>query len=155
MISLFEPRLLNNCFCWETVAYMLITKPKPARAMRAAVSRTELTVCKVVNFLFTLFIASEGWITSAEPDMTCFWDSHLHWLRHTPFPLPSPTCAFQTLHCSPKAQRQASSRPEVQDRPRSRGPVDPPPKLASEAQPGAMRSKMDENRDGWEEGQMS
>lgn len=26
-------------------------------------SRTELMVCKVVNFLFTLFMASEGWIT--------------------------------------------------------------------------------------------
>lgn len=51
---------------------MLTTRPKPASAMSAAVSRTELMVCKVVNFLFTLFMASEGWIASAEPGMTGF-----------------------------------------------------------------------------------
>lgn len=91
---------------------------------------------------------------SAKPDMSCSWNNRLRWLRHIPFPLPSPICVFQIQHCSPKAQRQASSILEAQGRPRSTGPVDPPQKLASVAQPEAKRSKMDGNRDGWEEGPM-
>lgn len=110
-------------------------------------SRTELMVCKVVNFLFTLFMASEGWITY-QLNRTCHVPESLRWLRHIPFPLPSPICVFQIQHCSPKAQRQASSILEAQGRPRSTGPVDPPQKLASVAQPEAKRSKMDGNRDG-------